>query len=65
MPIVGREQLDADLATLKTNLPVFITAVQALLSNQAIIDLSAEDSTVNDLIAAVNDAQGKLPPPPV
>ncbi len=62
--MADRAQLDADLATLATNLPVYIAAVNALLAAPPIIDLSNEDQSVQDLITAVQTAQNSLPPPP-
>ena len=51
---VSQEQFDADLALL-------VTAITALINNPAVVDLSAEDATVNAQIAAINS---HLPPPP-
>lgn len=61
---VSRDQLDADIATLSTNLPVYITAVNALIAAIQQPDFSAEDASTQALIADVQAAQNQLPPPP-
>ncbi len=60
---VPRQQLDDDIATLKTNLPVYISAVNALIAAIQQPDFSAEDADAKALIQAVADAQANLPPP--
>lgn len=60
---VPRSQLDTDLQTLSTNLPAYISAVNALLAAMQAPDFSVEDTETQNLIAAVQAAQGQLPPP--
>jgi hypothetical protein len=64
MPPVDRPTFDADQATETTTLNTFISAVQALLANQAVLDLSAEDATVQSQIAAINAVILPTPPGP-
>ncbi len=61
---VSRQQFDADLETERQATADYIAAVDAFISNQAVLDLAAEDATVNTLLQAVNDAKGRVPPPP-
>ncbi len=55
-------QLDADIATLAPNLPVYIAAVNALIAG--LPDVATDDASVQSLITAVQNAQNALPPPP-
>ena len=78
MAQVGKEQFDADLAAEQTGQAnlitaqgTYIAAVTAFIALPPVIDLSAEDATVNAGLQAVNDAgtalaaaQAALPPPP-
>lgn len=61
---VGRDQFDADLAAEQTAVQTYIAAVTAFIALPPIIDLSAEDSTVQAGLAAIAAAQAALPPPP-
>ncbi len=60
MPVT-REQFDADLEVERQGTADYITAVDAFIGNQAVLDLAAEDATVNTLLQAVNDAKGRIP----
>ncbi len=75
---VSREQFDADLEAMRAAREVegaaqadYIAAVDAFIGNQAVIDLAAEDATVNTLLEAVNTekadldaAKSRIPPTP-
>ena len=75
---VSREQFDADLATERQATSDYITAdtdyiavVDAFIALPQIIDLSNEDATVQDGLAAINQAKsnviaakGRVPVPP-
>ncbi len=55
-------QLDTDVQTLATNLPVYIAAVNALIGG--LPDVATDDAAVQSLITAVQNAEANLPPPP-
>ncbi len=75
---VNREDFDAHLETLRTQREVegaaqtdYIAAVDAFISHPAVVDLAAEDATVNTLLDAVNTekadldaAKSRIPPTP-
>ena len=63
---VSREQFDADLEAQRAATTDYITAVDAFISSPPVIDLAAEDATVNTLLQNVNEARGRVPgaPPP-
>ena len=61
---VSRSQFDADLEAQRQATADYIAAVDAFIGNQAVLDLAAEDATVNTLLQAVNDAKGRIPTPP-
>ena len=63
MPVT-REQFDRDLEAERQGTADYIAAVDAFIGNQAVLDLAAEDATVNTLLQAVNDAKGRIPTPP-
>ena len=63
MPVT-REQFDSDLEAERQGTADYIAAVDAFIGNQAVLDLAAEDETVNSLLQAVNDAKGRIPTPP-
>lgn len=58
---VDRAQFDADLAASHDATEGYIAAVDAFIQNQAVLDLAAEDATVNGLLADVTAAQGRIP----
>ncbi len=64
MPQVSREQFDADLALHIEGDNAYITAVDNFITLPQIIDLAAEDDIVNQGLAAINAAKGRVPPPP-
>jgi hypothetical protein len=61
---VSREQFDADLEAERQGTADYIAAVDAFITNPQVVDFAAEDSTVNALLQAVNDAKGRIPIPP-
>ena len=61
---VSKEQFDADLAAHIQGDNDYITAVDAFIALPQIIDLAAEDTLVNDGLAAISAAKGRVPPPP-
>lgn len=75
---VGKDQFDADLAAEQaaqadfiTKVGVYEAAVNAFIALPPVVDLTAEDATVNAGKAAIDQAaadlataQGNLPPPP-
>jgi hypothetical protein len=61
---VSKDQFDADLATTVANLHTYIAAVNALIALPPVIDLAAEDATVQGAISDIAAAQANLPPPP-
>ena len=60
---VSRETFDADLEAERQATADYIVAVDNFIGSQAVIDLAAEDATVNSLLQAVNDAKGRIPVP--
>lgn len=61
---VGKDQFDADLAQEQQNLNDYIALVDAFIALPPVVDLSAEDASVQSAIQAIADAKAKLPPPP-
>lgn len=75
---VSKDQFDADLAAeqaaqanLITAQGTYISAVNAFIALPPVVDLAAEDATVNAGLQSVNDAatalaaaQAQIPPPP-
>ena len=61
---VSRQQFDADLQAHIEGDNAYITAVDAFIGLQQIIDLAAEDDIVNQGLQAINDARGRIPTPP-
>jgi hypothetical protein len=61
---VGKDQFDADLAAEQTAVQNYIAAVTAFLALPPVIDLAAEDASVQSASAAIATAQAALPPPP-
>lgn len=61
---VSRDQLDADLATEKANLATYIGLVNAFIASPPVVDLAAEDATVQQAITDIAAAQANIPPPP-
>jgi len=62
MPI-SKEQFDADLAAFTSGVTDYITAVDEFISLPPVIDLAAEDASVNAALTAVNDAKNRIPHP--
>ena len=60
---VSQAQFDADLEAERQATADYIAAVDAFITNPSVVDLAAEDATVNTLLQAVNDAKGRVPPP--
>jgi hypothetical protein len=60
---VSREQFDTDLSAFTQGTTDYITAVDAFIGLQQVLDLAAEDATVNAALQAVNDAKGRIPTP--
>ncbi len=61
---VNQAQFDADLAAYNTAVEGYIAAVNAFIALPPVVDLAAEDASVNAALADVNTAKGNLPPPP-
>ena len=61
---VSKEQFDADLAAHIQGDNAYIAAVDAFLALPQIVDLAAEDTIVNDGLAAIAAAKDRVPPPP-
>lgn len=59
----SREQFDADLSAFTTGVTDYITAVDAFISLPPVIDLAAEDESVNAALTAVNEAKSRIPNP--
>lgn len=62
----SRDAFDADLAALTSAVNDYIAAVDAFIALPPVIDLAAEDATVQTGITNVNAARGRVPgaPPP-
>lgn len=61
---VSREQFDADLAATMAAVTDYIAAVDAFIALPPVIDLAAEDESVNTALTAINEAKGRIPVPP-
>lgn len=61
---VDRATFDADLAAYNTAVSGLIAAIEAFLGLQPVLDLAAEDATVQAGLAAVAAEIAKIPPPP-
>ncbi len=60
---VSKEQFDADLSAFTTGVTDYIAAVDAFIALPPVVDLAAEDESVNAALQAVNDAKGRIPLP--
>lgn len=63
MPGTSREQFDQDLAAFTQGTTDYIAAVDAFFALPPVIDLAAEDETVNAALTAVNEAKARIPTP--
>jgi hypothetical protein len=61
---VSRDQFDADLAAQQTALTNYITAVNAFIALPPVVDLAAEDATVQQGLSDIAAAAANIPPPP-
>ena len=61
---VNKQTFDADLTAFTTAVTDYIAAVTAFLALPQVVDLSSEDTQVQNALAAVNTAKAALPPPP-
>ena len=61
---VSKEQFDADLAAFNTAVTDYIAAVDAFIALPPVIDLAAEDATVQSGLTDIAAARGRVPPPP-
>lgn len=59
----GKEQFDADLAAALSAVTDYIAAVDAFIAMPPVIDLAAEDESVNAALTAVNEAKSRIPVP--
>ena len=62
--LVSKEQFDADLAAHIDGDNQYIAAVDAFIALPPVIDLAAEDASVQAALTNVNEAKGRIPPPP-
>lgn len=61
---VSQAQFDADLQGMIDALNTYIAAVDAFIALPPVVDLAAEDASVQSSIQAIATAQAALPPPP-
>jgi hypothetical protein len=61
---VDRATFDADQLAEATALTAYITAVNAFIDLQQVLDLAAEDAVVQAGLTAIAEAQAHIPPPP-
>ncbi len=59
----SREQFDADLSAFTIATTDYIAAVDAFIGLQPVLDLAAEDATVQAALTAVNEAKARIPAP--
>jgi hypothetical protein len=63
MPPTSRDQFDADLAAFTAGTTDYIAAVDAFIALPPVIDLAAEDATVQTALTAVQEAKARIPTP--
>jgi len=61
---VDKATFDADLAAAVSAVNDYIAAVDAFIALPPVVDLAAEDASVNTALANVNAAKGRIPVPP-
>jgi hypothetical protein len=61
---VGKDQFDQDLAAEQAAIVDYIAAVDAFIALPPVVDLAAEDQTVQDALTAIAAAKGRIPQPP-
>lgn len=60
---VSREQFDADLAAQQAATTDYIAVVDAFIALPPVIDLAAEDATVQAGLTAIAEAKARIPQP--
>lgn len=60
----SREQFDADLAAEQAAVVDYIAAVDAFIALPPVVDLAAEDQTVQSALSAIAAAKSRIPTPP-
>ena len=63
MPI-SKDEFDADLSATLGAVTDYIAAVDAFIALPPVVDLAAEDASVNTALTAINEAKGRIPVPP-
>lgn len=63
MPVT-QAQFDADLQGMIDALNTYIAAVDAFIALPPVVDLAAEDASVQTALQNIQTAQSQLPPPP-
>ena len=61
---VSRDQFDADLAAERAATTDYIAAVDAFIQLPPVIDLAAEDATVQQGLTDIAAAKSRIPAPP-
>jgi len=61
---VSRDQFDADLAAERAATTDYIAAVDAFIQLPPVIDLAAEDATVQQGLTDIAAAKSRIPTPP-
>ncbi len=60
---VSREQFDSDLAAQQAATTDYIAAVDAFIALPPVIDLAAEDATVQAALTQIAEARSRIPAP--